>query len=275
MTPFVVEAQGIEKAFVIDRPLHKQLLTPFAAKQKVRALKGLSFHIRPGEILGVVGPNGAGKTTLLRILADLMEPDSGWVAICGERFARSKSNLRGRIGYVSSDERSFFWRLTGKQNLEFFARLYGVCGPEASKRIRKVLEMFGLVEKADQLFRDYSTGFRKKFALARALIHQPTILLLDELTNSLDFSSSQDVKCLLREYISAGKGCGGVWSTHRFEEIGEICDRVLILNKGKNKFLGSVEELRSRYDQSASFSEEGNLSGEVTRSINTVFAEGY
>jgi ABC-2 type transport system ATP-binding protein len=157
----------------------------------------------------------------------------------------SDPRMRSNIGYVSSDERSFFWRLTGRQNLKFFARLYGVSGPLADKRIKKLLKLFAVEERADQLFRDYSTGTRKKFALARALVHQPKVLLLDEVTNSLDSDSAQSAKSLVREYISSEHGRVGVWSTHRFEEIVEICDKVLVIDKGCVRFFGNAGNFRN------------------------------
>jgi len=241
MTSIVVEARDLKKHFAVDRPLYEQFFAPFAAKKMICALKGVSFSIRSGEILGVVGPNGAGKTTLLRILANLLEADDGYVRLCGQEL-NNDCYLRAQIGYVSSDERSFFWRLTGKQNLEFFACLYGIRKPAARKRISKLLGKFALEEKAAELFRDYSTGTRKKFALVRALIHQPRILLLDEVTNSLDAPSAQSVKALVREYASAQHGCAAVWSTHRFEEIGEVCDKLLVISEGRMKSLGDASD---------------------------------
>jgi ABC-2 type transport system ATP-binding protein len=244
MQSIVVQAQDIEKHFVVARPLYEQVLSPLAANKKICALKGASFSISSGEILGIVGPNGAGKTTLLRILANLLEADGGRVKLSG-RELNSDPRMRSNIGYVSSDERSFFWRLTGRQNLKFFARLYGVSGPLADKRIKKLLKLFAVEERADQLFRDYSTGTRKKFALARALVHQPKVLLLDEVTNSLDSDSAQSAKSLVREYISSEHGRVGVWSTHRFEEIVEICDKVLVIDKGCVRFFGNAGNFRN------------------------------
>lgn len=212
----------------------------------IRALQGVSFSVNSDEILGVAGPNGAGKTTLLRLLANLLEADSGYIKLCGQKL-NGKSNIRAKIGYVSNDERNFFWRLTGVQNLQFFARLYGINKKEAHKRIEKLLTMFSIEKKANQLFRDYSTGIRKKFALVRALVHEPMILLLDEATNSLDFNSAQNVKSLVREYVSNRQVRCAIWSTHRFEEIGEICDRVLVLNKGSVRFLGSAIDFGKKY----------------------------
>jgi len=273
MTSVIIDARDLKKHFVMERSLHRQVLAPFAAKKMICALKGVSFSLKSGEILGVVGPNGAGKTTLLRILADLLEPNSGWVALCGQRLTKGRCHLRSKIGYVSSDERSFFWRLTGKQNLKFFSCLYGVSRSEARNRIRAMLDMFALEEKANQLFRDYSTGIRKRFALARALIHQPNVLLLDEVTNSLDPPSAQSVKSLVREYISSRNGCCGVWSTHRLEEIDEICDKVLIINKGRAKIFDSVSELKSKGGYKVAYAKDKNLNGKVTCSINTVLAD--
>jgi ABC-type multidrug transport system ATPase subunit len=108
-----------------------------------------------------------------------------------------------------------------------------------------LLEWFALHGQARQPFRSYSSGTRKKFALIRALMHQPALLLLDEVTNSLDPSSAQSVKSRVRDYVSSGRACAGVWSTHRLEEIGEICDRVLVLNRGGMEFLGSAQEAES------------------------------
>lgn len=250
MTDAVVEVQDLTKHFVVEPPLYKQLLAPFVTKQKTLVLERVSFSIKPGEILGVVGPNGAGKTTLLRMLADLLEPDGGWIAVCGQRLNKRKCHLRRHIGYVSSDERSFFWRLSGRQNLEFFARLYGVRRSEARTRINALLETFDVANKANQLFLRYSTGIRKKFALIRAFVHQPPVVLLDEVTNSLDPHSAQSVKSWVRAYISRHDRGAALWSTHRLEEISEICDKVLLIKNGATKFYGSVGDFQN--DRAAS-----------------------
>lgn len=255
MTSSIVEVQNLEKYFVTERPLHKQLIAPFAVKKRICALKEITFSIKAGEILGVVGPNGAGKTTLLRVLANLLEADNGWVKLCGQKL-NSERHLRGNIGYVPSDERSFFWRLTGKQNLQFFGRLYGLPRPETHHRIKELLKLFALEDKATQLFRDYSTGTRKKFALIRALAHRPRIVLLDEVTNSLDVPSTQSVKSLVREYISSQSGCAGVWSTHRLEEIIEVCDKLLVINKGCVSFFGSVSDLKDQCKGKTDYSKD-------------------
>jgi len=246
MCETVIEAEGLEKCFLVGRSVFRRLLIPFGGKRRILAIKGVSFVLKSGRILGVVGPNGAGKTTLLRILADLLEPDSGTVSICGEQIGAAGCGIRKRIGYVSSDERSFFWRLTGRQNLKFFSRLYGMAAKQSSQRAESMLDNFGLKKKADQLFRDYSTGTRKKFSLIRALVHKPAVLLLDEVTNSLDPPSAAKVKAMVRNYVDGASGRGAVWSTHRLEEIREICDTVLSIEQGDVNFFGAVSDFEDR-----------------------------
>jgi ABC-2 type transport system ATP-binding protein len=256
MSLIIVESRDIGKSFAVHRPIYQQVFDPFAPTQRIHALEGINFAIKQGEILGVVGPNGAGKTTLLRILAGLLEPDKGLVRLCGQKL-NGAPHLRGKIGYVPSDERSFFWRLTGKQNLEFFGRLYGMPRPESQGRINELLKLFALEHKASHLFRDYSTGTRKKFALIRALVHRPKIVLLDELTNSLDVSSTQSVKSFVREYVASQSGCAGVWSTHRLEEIVEVCDKLLVIDKGRVSFFGSISDLKNCSDGKTGDSKDG------------------
>jgi ABC-2 type transport system ATP-binding protein len=236
----IVEVRNLTKCFARDRPLQQLLLAPFQCPEKIRALHDVSFAVAAGEILGIVGPNGAGKTTLLRLIADLLQADGGSVRFCGRELPAVSHLARRGIGYVSNDERSFFWRLTGVQNLEFFGRLYGLPRAQTLKRIEGLLGRFALERQGRQLFRDYSSGTRKKFALIRALLHEPRLLLLDEVTNSLDPSSAQSVKRLVRDYVSSGARRAGVWSTHRLEEIDEICDKVLIIDHGRSSFFGAA-----------------------------------
>ena len=241
----ILEVTDVTKRFVVARPLHKQLLAPLAGRKKIVAIDNISFTMEAGEILGVVGPNGAGKTTLLRILADLLEPDAGAVVVCAERLGRGRHRLRSKIGYVSSDERSFFWRLTGRQNLEFFSSLYGLSRSHVSQRIAALLDAFELQDKAGQMFRDYSSGIRKKFSLIRAVVHEPRLLLLDEVTNSLDPPSAHAVKSFVRRYVSDRGARAVVWSTHRLEEIAEVCDKVLMIDRGKTWFYGPAAEFQN------------------------------
>jgi len=228
-----VEVLNLKKTFNIERPVYKQILSPFGNSKKLTAIDSASFNICSGEILGVVGPNGAGKTTLLRMLADILLPDSGSIRLCGNTVTRHGYELRRHVGYVSSDERSFFWRLTGKENLEFFASLYGLNPRQATARTASLLEQFDFIGKANRLFRDYSAGMRKKVSVMRAFIHNPSLLLLDEVTNSLDPNSAKMVMEMVRQYVSEHENSAAIWSTHRLEEISLICDRVMMIESGK------------------------------------------
>jgi ABC-2 type transport system ATP-binding protein len=250
----ILEARGIEKHFTVGWPFPRGLVPTSAQRRRVHALRGVSLRAEAGEITGIIGPNGAGKTTLLRVLADILEPDAGWVAICGQRRTKTTHDFRRRIGYVSSDERNSFWRLTGRQNLAFFAALYGVRRAEADRQISATLSWFGLSDTANRPFRDYSSGTRKKFALARALIHRPNVVLMDEVTNSLDPASADAVKALMRQYVSAEPDRAVLWSTHRLEEVGEICDKVVSVNDGRFGFLGSTREFIAAQAASDAFS---------------------
>jgi len=241
----VLEAYNLKKTYFRDRCLYKQILLPFGRGEKIHALDSVSICIESGQILGLVGPNGAGKTTLLRILADLLEPDGGTIRICGQMPSEKGYQIRGRIGYISSDERSFFWRLTGRENLEFFARLYGLSCIQAKTRTAMLIEEFGFKNKSDHLFRDYSAGMRKKVSVMRALLHEPQLLLLDEVTNSLDPGSVKMVKDMVRRYVSDKKDCAAIWSTHRLEEISQICDKVVMIDSGRIVSDGLVEDFTS------------------------------
>jgi ABC-2 type transport system ATP-binding protein len=256
----VLEAVNLKKTYLRDLPLYKQIFLPFSKRQKVKALDSVSISIEAGQVLGVVGPNGAGKTTLLRILADVLEADGGKVSICGYVLGKNGFSIRGRIGYVSSDERSFFWRLTGRENLEFFARLYGLSAGHAKKRTAELMKQFGFENKADQLFRDYSAGMRKKVSVMRALLHEPSLLLLDEVTNSLDPSSAKMVKEMVRRYVSEQKGCAAIWSTHRLEEISQICDKVVMIDSGRIISGGLTEDFTASSDYMLKIE---NLNGQI------------
>ena len=161
----VLQITGLTKSFVLPQPIRHRLRRPFASPPVVPVLNGVTFSIESGSILGVLGPNGAGKTSLLRILAGLLQPDSGQITLLNHPFTADQPRLRTLIGFVPSDERSFFWRLTGLQNLAFFARLYGLSPTRSCRTTQMLLDYFDLADISRRLFRDYSAGTRKKFSL--------------------------------------------------------------------------------------------------------------
>ncbi len=246
----VLDVKHVTKHFRIRRSLRDLVLRPFGCRGTFTALEDVSFSVPPGEIVGVVGENGAGKSTLMRIIADLIQPDLGVIRING--YDRSgKATSRMTIGYAPTDERSFFWRLSGMENLYFFASLHGMSRRDTDAVARPLVDELGLAGKARVPFRDYSTGTRKKLGLIRALLHRPRVLLLDEITNSLDPESSQKAKEIVRRYVTEHPNAAVLWSTHRLEETAELCDRVLVLEKGRARSFEPVggvgKSVRSRY----------------------------
>jgi len=196
------------------------------------AIDNLSFSVKEGEIYGLLGPNGSGKTTLIKILATILLPDSGNVRIFNYTLPQEEMKVKDRIGVCLGEyERTFHWRLTGRQNLDFFCSLFGVNSEITKDRIDEALSLVGLQEKADSLFLEYSTGMKHKLALARAILNNPDLLLFDEPTAGLDLKTSQDIGNFIKKIAKDKKTI--IYSTHRIEEAGNLCDRVLILRNGE------------------------------------------
>ncbi len=241
---FAVEAFQVEKNFAKKRPIGELLKHPFRRAERVEALRGVDLHVQKGEIFGLLGPNGAGKTTLLKILSCLVLPDRGRAVVGGEDV-RHEGKVKPKIGLVHTDERSFYWRLSGRENLDFFACLYDVPRRRTKPRIAELLERVDMVEAADRRFADYSSGMKQRLAIARALLHDPPILLMDEPTRSLDPSSAMALRAFIRDELKTRDGKTVLLATHNLREAETLCDRVAILVKGKVRQIGTVQEVRS------------------------------
>lgn len=213
-------------------------------RRETTAVDGVSLDIQGGEIVGLLGPNGAGKTTFVKLLATLLLPSAGEAYVCGYDVVREPYRVKPLIGLVTSEERSFFWRLTGRQNLEFFAALYGLQGRRTSRRIGELFELLALAEAGDVRFNEYSTGMRQKLAIARGLLNDPKILLMDEPTKGLDPVSAQALVSLIRTQVGGGSGLTIIITTHILHDVEQLCDRVAIMNKGRIVASGSIGELR-------------------------------
>jgi len=210
-------------------------------KQKVRAVDNLCLTVAAGEIYGLLGPNGAGKTTTLRVLATLTEPDHGTVNIA--EFDRSKDPLsvRRALAYVPA-EAGLPERLTPKEVVTLFARIQGVSNPR--ERSDELLEQLGATEYANKACGELSTGMRRRVVLARALVHHPKVLLLDEPTDGLDVSGRQDVLRLVKDQAEAG--CAVVLSSHIMGEVEQVVDRIGILHRGHLVAEGDMEQILNR-----------------------------
>ena len=240
---YAIEGFHLEKSFARKRSLKELFTKPFSPPERVRALRGVDLRVKTGEIFGLLGPNGAGKTTLLKILACLVLPDAGRAEVGGEDV-RHENTVKPRIGLVHPDERSFYWRLSGRDNLRFFARLYDVPGKRIDSRIDALLHKVDLAEAAVRRFSDYSSGMKQRLAIARALLHDPPILLMDEPTRSLDPSASLALRALIRDELQGRDGKTILIATHNLREAEVVCDRIAILVEGTVRQVGTIAEVR-------------------------------
>ncbi|MCX7844671.1 MAG: heme ABC exporter ATP-binding protein CcmA [Candidatus Bipolaricaulota bacterium] len=203
------------------------------------AVEDLRFEVRPGEVLGLLGPNGAGKTTTVRLLAGLLAPSAGDALVAGHSVARAPEKVRPRVGVVPENP-GFYKRLTVRRNLRFFAELYGVRDP---RRVEEALARVGLEERAEEPVATLSKGLRQRLALARALVHDPPVLLLDEPTSGLDPEAAKEVRDLLAELSLAHRAI--LLCTHNLAEAERLCHRIAVL-KTRLVAVGSPAELKQR-----------------------------
>ncbi len=235
-----IEVRQVSKWF----PQRAPLVTPWRRKAGIRALTHVDFQVPPGTVFALIGPNGAGKTTLLRILATLLVPDEGQVWINGYHHMRHPERIRRTLSFAIGQERSFYWRLTCRQNLEFFATLYELSPRETRSKIEELGHIFGLEASLDRPYEQLSTGTRQRLGLARSFLNDAAILLADEPTRSLDPLSKQELKGVIRQ-LSRKWGKTILFTTHDLHEAEELADTIGILHQGHLRAVGTPGELRS------------------------------
>lgn len=209
----------------------------------VTAIDGVNLQIRRGELFGLLGPNGAGKTTTIRILCTLLAPSAGTARVWEFDVVRHPAQVRRHIGAVLAGERAVYWRLTGRENLEYFAALYEVRGAPARRRIAALLDLVELTPRADDLVERYSTGMRQRLALVKALLHDPPVLLLDEPTTGLDPQAARNARDLIRR-LHRDEGKTIVLTTHDMDEADQLCERVGIIDRGRVIALDAPQALK-------------------------------
>lgn len=239
----MLEVTGVTKDFTPPLSLRKIATFDFRPGKILRALDSVSFSLRGGAVLAVLGPNGAGKTTLLKILSTLTLPDSGTVRLNGLSLGRDDERIRGSIGFMTSSERSFYWRLTGRQNLEFFAALYGLDRGRSEERLDELFALFN-IDYQDRRFDSYSTGMQQKMGLIRSLLHDPDLLLLDEPARSLDYSAAANLKDLIKKELVIKRRKSVIMTTHHMDEAMDFADIFMILHNGRVMAFGTLAELR-------------------------------
>lgn len=240
-TPAIL-TERLVKRYPVFRGFRDLVRRPFE-KRTTTALDGLDIRVERGRVFCLLGPNGAGKTTLIKILATLVLPDGGRALVDGRDVARHPSPAKDAVGYAVSDERSFYWRLTGRQNLEFFGALHGLRGPAVARRVEEVLGLTGLEAAADLRFNAYSTGMRQMLAFARALLADAAILLVDEPTRSLDPQSADRIRAFLRRELVEAKGKTVFWATHDLAEAAEYAHEIAVISRGRVRLQGPAASL--------------------------------
>lgn len=242
-----IETIQLTKKFIHQKGW-KSLFT-LSSSSQTTAIDNLTLTINQGEIFGILGPNGAGKTTLVKILCTLLLPSSGTAKIFGRDVILNSSEVRKDIGLVTSDERSFHWRLTGRQNLQFFAAIYKIPSYEIKKRIENLIELFQLDEIIDLRFNEYSTGMKQKLAIARGLLNQPRLLFMDEPTKGLDPIASHNLLKLIKGTVTETLKGTIVVCTNNTSEAQQLCNRMAILNHGKLIYFGRPQEIKSNFQK--------------------------
>ncbi|MFN8410992.1 MAG: ATP-binding cassette domain-containing protein [Anaerolineales bacterium] len=262
MSDFAIEAKQLVKKFPAragtgDKPVEGE--TASGPKKKrwqfwkkepqatFTAVNGVDLQIKRGEIFGLLGPNGAGKSTTIRMLCTLLEPTSGAATVNGFDIVKQANEVRRSLGTVLAGERSIYWKLSGRENLEYFAALYHIPAAIAKKRVEELIERMEIKDRANELVEKYSTGMRQRIAIAKALLARPPILLLDEPTLGLDPQAARNLRELIAQLKQEGHTI--LLTTHYMEEADQLSDRIGIIDTGKVIALDTPEKLKAQIDQ--------------------------
>jgi len=238
-----IEVRDLRKRYPVERSYGELLRRPFH-RSHVDALRGVSFEVSSGTVFGILGANGAGKTTLVKILATLVLPTSGVVSVLSRDIHREADAVRDSVGFVVSDERSFYWRLSVRDNLRFFATLDDLARELAERRIGELLERLEITDFIDRPFRDLPTGIRQRVAIARALLRDPSLILMDEPTRSLDPRAGSLLRSWIREKLVDQAGKTILMMTHDALEAESLCDSLAVLRAGRFVSTGTPDEIR-------------------------------
>ena len=227
----------------VRRVFHTTTGTLRRKAKEVVALDGLSLEVAEGELFGLLGPNGAGKTTTIKILTTLLIPTSGTASVVGLDVVRDAAEVRRRIGFVFGGERGLYYRLSGRDNLRYFAELCAVPPREIGPRVEELVELVGLKDRVDERVEGYSRGMKQRLHLARTLLHRPRVIFLDEPTIGLDPIGARELRRIVSELHQGGATI--ILTTHYLFEADQLCQRIGVIDKGRLVALGTPSDLKA------------------------------
>ena len=242
----MIEINNITKRFFLHKSLKEALFFPFKKNREILAVDNVSLRLERGQILALLGPNGAGKTTLIKILCTLILPDAGTAKIAGHDLITQSQEIRAKIGLVFGEEKGFYWRLTGRQNLEFFGILYNLSAAQIKERAARLSKLLD-IDDLDKPFQNYSTGMKNRLALVRCLLSEPEIIFMDEPTLSLDPGSAHKFRNLIKENLVKELGKTVFFTTHQTKEAEDLADIIAVMDKGKVKAFGKPDEIKIKW----------------------------
>lgn len=242
----MISLENVCVRYPIPKRYRELALHPFRPAKRVTALKDVSLNVERGDRIAFLGPNGAGKTTLLKLVAGLILPTEGTVRVNGRDTVSDNTAARRSVGFVMNEERSFYWRLTGVQNLQFFGVLDNLSGKDLHRRITELIELVGLGESAHQAVASYSSGMRQRLAIARGLMPDPDVLILDEPTRTLDPVAADDLTQLIADRIHRDGEKTLLIATHRLDEVTALCHRMCVIQKGHLVAIDDVAEVHAQ-----------------------------
>jgi len=248
----MLEVKNLVKRFRLDNKTIKEnrkksedLLDPREQGHWFHAVQDVSFNCNAGEVLGLLGPNGAGKTTSLRMLSTALQPTAGQIYINGDDVVAEPLAMRKRIGFLSGTT-SLYHRLTVRENVQYFGRLHGMNENQLDSEINKIFDLLEIHSFADKKTDSLSTGMKQRASIARTVIHQPEVIVLDEPTTGLDVISAKTILDFIESY--KGSDVPVIFSTHHLHEVEKLCDRVVLINEGYTRFNGTLEAFKGLND---------------------------
>ena len=245
---YAIYTHDLTKKYTLQRGFTSFFTNPLQ-NDWITAVENVNIRIKKGELFGILGPNGAGKTTIIKLLCTLIIPTKGTASVNGYDIIKDSGKVRDSIGFITADERSFYWRLTARQNLMFFATLHNLFSDKAEQRVDEVLGLVGLANRADDSFSSYSAGMKQRMAIARGLLNDPKVVFMDGPTKALDPGAAQSLRVFIKERIVKEQGKTIFLSTHHLGEAEQLCDRIAIINEGEISAMDTVEGLKNVLDK--------------------------